>query len=88
VPSRECRPEGPKYGKEAYFVYSGRHQVYMNFQPSPPFAASCKSWQGFCGWRSKMYVLHCISLCAYKNSQQTYIQKTIIFENSIAKSLD
>jgi hypothetical protein len=35
VPSRGCRQEGPKYGKEAYFGYSGRHQVYMNFQPSP-----------------------------------------------------
>jgi hypothetical protein len=32
---RGCRPEGPKYGKEAYFGYSGRHQVHMNLQPFP-----------------------------------------------------
>ena len=38
MPSRGCRPEGPKYGKEAYFGYSGRHQVYMNFQPSHPLS--------------------------------------------------
>ncbi len=33
--SLRSRPEGPNYGIEAYFGYSGRHQVYMNFQPSP-----------------------------------------------------
>ncbi len=44
--STGCRPEGPKYGKEAYFGYSGRHQVHMNLQTSPPFPASCNSWQG------------------------------------------
>ncbi len=38
MPSRGCRPEGPKYGKEAYFGYSGRHQVYMNFQRSHPLS--------------------------------------------------
>jgi hypothetical protein len=38
VPSRRCRPECPKYGKKAYFGYSGRHQVHMNFQPSPPLS--------------------------------------------------
>jgi hypothetical protein len=37
MPSLRSRPEGPKYGKEAYFGYSGRHQVDMNFQPSRPF---------------------------------------------------
>ncbi len=38
MPSRGCRPEGPRYGKEAYFGYSGRHQVHMNLQPSPPLS--------------------------------------------------
>ncbi len=38
MPSRGCRPEGPKYGKEAYFGFSGRHQVYMNFQLSRPLS--------------------------------------------------
>jgi hypothetical protein len=32
---RSC-PDGPKYGKNTYFGYFGRHQVHMNFQPSPP----------------------------------------------------
>jgi hypothetical protein len=36
MPSIRSRPEGPKYGKTTYFGYSGRHQVHMNFQPSPP----------------------------------------------------
>jgi hypothetical protein len=31
-------PEGPKCGKEAYLGYSGRHQVYLNFQPFPPLS--------------------------------------------------
>jgi hypothetical protein len=30
------RPEGTKYEKKTYFGYSGRHQVHMNFQTSPP----------------------------------------------------
>jgi hypothetical protein len=36
VPSIGSRPEGPKCEKKTYFGYSGRHQVHMNFQPSPP----------------------------------------------------
>jgi hypothetical protein len=36
MPSIRSRPEGPKYGKKICFGYSGRHQVHMNFQPSPP----------------------------------------------------
>jgi hypothetical protein len=36
MPSKRSRPEGTKYGKITYFGYSGRHQVHMNFQPSPP----------------------------------------------------
>ncbi len=36
MPSIGSRPEGLKYGEKTYFGYSGRHQVYMNFQPSPP----------------------------------------------------
>jgi hypothetical protein len=36
MPSIRSRPECPKYGKKTYFGYSGRHQVHMNFQPSPP----------------------------------------------------
>ena len=37
MPSLRSHPEGPKYGeKKTYFGYSGRHQVHMNFQPSPP----------------------------------------------------
>jgi hypothetical protein len=35
MPSIRSRPEGTKYGKKTYFGYSGRHQVHMNFQPSP-----------------------------------------------------
>ncbi len=38
MPSTRSRPEGPKYGKKTYFGYSGRHQVHMNFQPSPPLS--------------------------------------------------
>jgi hypothetical protein len=36
MPSKRSRPEGTKYGKKTYFGYSGRHEVHMNFQPSPP----------------------------------------------------
>ncbi len=36
MPSIWSLTEGPKYGKITYFGYSGRHQVHMNFQPSPP----------------------------------------------------
>jgi hypothetical protein len=36
MPSIRSHPECPKYGKKTYFGYSGRHQVHMNFQPSPP----------------------------------------------------
>ncbi len=80
MPSRGCRPEGLKYRIEAYFGYSGRHQVHMNLQTSPPFPASCYSWKGFCGWRSILCVhctlfVHCIYFCAYKTSQQSYFQK-------------
>ncbi len=36
MPSIRSRPKDPKYGKKTYFGYSGRHQVHMIFQPSPP----------------------------------------------------
>ncbi len=29
-------PRRSKLWKKTYFGYSGRHQVHMNFQPSPP----------------------------------------------------
>ncbi len=61
MPSLRSRPEGPKYGKEAYFDYFGRHQVYMNFQPSPSFPASCNSRQGSYSCRSKHNVVFHLS---------------------------
>jgi hypothetical protein len=40
MPLIGSRPEGPKYGKENYFGYSGWHKVHMTSSPSPPFPAA------------------------------------------------
>jgi hypothetical protein len=37
MPSIRSCPEGSKYGKKTNFDYSGRYQLHMNFQPSPPY---------------------------------------------------
>jgi hypothetical protein len=89
VPSTGCRPEGPKYGKEAYFGYSGRHQVHMNLQPSPPLSSpvatpgkvSAAGAEKFMCYNAFIFVL-------IKLLNKLISKKTIIFENSFAKSLD
>ena len=65
MPSIRSRPEDPKYGKKTYFGYSGRHQVHMNFQPSPPFPTCCNTCQGFYCSHGKNYMQHWIFLYYY-----------------------
>jgi hypothetical protein len=66
VPSRGCPPEGPKYGKEAYFGYSWRHQAYN----------SRHGFHSCCSKNYKNYVQHCIYF--YTFLQTNFQEKTIL----------
>ncbi len=88
MPSRGCHPEGPKYGKEAYFGNSGRHQVHMNLQPSPlslPVATTPGKVSAAGAEKFMSYIAFIFVLIKLLNK---LFQKTIILENSFAKSLD
>ncbi len=75
-------PRRSKIWKKTYFRYSGRHQVHMNFQPSPPLPHLLQHLPRFLLLqRKKLYAtlnFFCIIICIilfFKNFNKLIIRK-------------